>query len=288
MKNRILTGVIIGGTILTTVVSAYAYNSNNSDGSGLRDDFGKQNPDREAIMEALDNADYQSWYDLTKGSPNGDEILSVINEDNFSKLVEAHKLRESGDFEGAKAIMDDLGLPEMGGPRGGHEKNENMEAVKSALDNNDYNAWLTAIAEMPKFEEIKSIINESNFNQMVEIHQLIQGGDVEGAKKIADELGISDLMPFGRGMGGMRGDMKEIMSAVKDGDYDTFVELIKDKPIANDVLSVVNQDNFYLLKQIQELAQAGSFDEAKAIADKIGLDGKLFMRGKHNKHQIEN
>jgi nucleotide-binding universal stress UspA family protein len=285
MNNRILTGIIIGGTVLTTTLSAYAYSSQNTESMGQGNDIGKFNPNKEALMETFDNADYQAWYDLTKESPRAEELLSVINEDNFSKLVEAHKLREAGDMEGAKAIMEELGLPEMGKGNGAM-KNENMQAVKEALENNDYNAWLIVMEGSPKAEEIKAIIDESNFDQIVKIHELMQAGDRDGALKIVEELGLSDLWPLGgKHQGGMmREGMKEIMDTIKNGDYAAFVNLIQDKPMADDVLAVVNEDNFYQLKQIQELTQAGNFEEAKAIADELGLDGKLFMRGNNKKH----
>lgn len=202
MNNRFLTGIIIGGTILSTTASAFAFGPQNGSSVGLNGGMGEQNPDRAAMIEAMENNDYQAWYDLTKDSPRGEEILNVINEGNFDRFVEAHKLREAGDFEGSKVIMKELGLPEMG----------------------------------PK-----------------------------------------------KGQGGMMKGMKEVMETIESGDFDAFVELIKDKPMAENVLAIVNESNFYLLQQIQELAKAGNFTEAKAIANELGLDGKLFMKGMHKR-----
>jgi hypothetical protein len=72
---------------------------------------------KEAVMQAFENNDYQAWSELMEGKP----VLEKVNEDNFSKLVDAHNLAQSGDFEGAKLIKDELGLAGKGS-RGGCQK----------------------------------------------------------------------------------------------------------------------------------------------------------------------
>ncbi len=88
MNNRLLTGLIIGGAILTTATAAFAYGS--QDGSGMRTGggYGGDNPNREALEEAFENNDYSAWYNITLEAPKGEEILSIITEENFDKLVE--------------------------------------------------------------------------------------------------------------------------------------------------------------------------------------------------------
>lgn len=272
MNNKILTGIIIGGTVLTTTASAYAYGPQNGHGMGMKGGLGGLNPDRQAIMEALDNSDYQTWENLTKDSPRAEEMLSVINETNFAQFVEAHNLMKNGDFEGAKVIFDQLGIVKPEGRGEGLGGGEHAQAVKDALDNNDYSAWLEAIKDAPNYDELTTAINESNFAQLVEAHNLMESGDVDGAKEIFDQLGIK--MPMGpKGGRGLMGDMKEIMDAVDNGDYETFISLIQDKPMADEILSVINESNFSLLKEMHDLVLSGNFDEAKTIADELGLKG---------------
>ena len=285
MNKKILTGVIIGGTILTTALSAYAYNGSNTTNSDQ-----SINTNRQAIMEALESSDYQTWYNLIKDTKRGEELSQVINESNFSKYVEAHNLMQNGDIDGAKVIFDELGVPAP--KEGGHGRpnNENMEAVKSALENNDYNAWLEAISNMPNASEMTTVINESNFSKMVEIHTLMQAGDMEGAQKIADELGLPNFMA-GKGRGGERGngqDMKEIMNAISNGDYETFISLLTDQPFAEELKSKITSDNFSSLKEILDLVNAGSYTEAKDIADELGLDTRFLVGGMHFKGNMGN
>ena len=65
---------------------------------------------REIMRNAMESGDYNTWKTTLENSPRGVKMLEIINEDNFSKLKEAHQLAQSGDYEGAKAIRDELGL----------------------------------------------------------------------------------------------------------------------------------------------------------------------------------
>ena len=67
----------------------------------------------EATRVAIENNDYQAWATAVSGTPMAEKVDATT----FSKLVEAHNLRESGDHEGARAIMEELGLK---GPHGPH------------------------------------------------------------------------------------------------------------------------------------------------------------------------
>ncbi|MBT4917348.1 hypothetical protein HN709_05160 [Candidatus Peregrinibacteria bacterium] len=77
------------------------------------------------VQEVLLSGDYDAWYGLVSSheGPRSENVLEVINEDNFDEFVEAHELMEE-----AKEIMEELGLegPEgmgkhkMGAMKGGH------------------------------------------------------------------------------------------------------------------------------------------------------------------------
>lgn len=74
------------------------------------------------------------------------------------------------------------------------EMTADREAMQAILDRGDYNAWKTLIEEkQAKRVNILDVINEDNFDKMVEMHNLKQAGDMEGAKAIADELGLSGI-----------------------------------------------------------------------------------------------
>lgn len=86
------------------------------------------------------------------------------------------------------------------------------EAVRTAVENNDYQAWVDAHGDGERGAEMLELINESNFSQFVEMHNLMQADDKEGAKAIAESLGLPDKGEFKKGPGNMgkRGPMKDV------------------------------------------------------------------------------
>lgn len=83
-------------------------------------------------------------------------------------------------------------------------KFEEMKAKKAewqaVLEAGDYQAWLELVGDKPMAEQI----TEENFAQFAAMHQLMKDGDREGAKAIADELGLEKSMGS-RGHFGMKG-----------------------------------------------------------------------------------
>lgn len=192
MKNsKIITGAAALVAIIAVAgvaASSFAYG-----GDLFRPGANFSPVDRQAAEEALENNDYDSWQELMSGSPMADKIKDKITEENFNKLAEADGLMKAGKYDEARQIREELGFgfgPGMGkmGPGGKMPlKPKNMEAVKVALDNSDYDAWLEAVgADSPIAEKI----NEDNFSKLVEAHKL-----QEQAREILEELG---LKRFGR------------------------------------------------------------------------------------------
>lgn len=66
---------------------------------------------REVTHAALEGGDYEAFVEAIAGSPLADVITS---EADFEKFVEAHELRQDGDFESAQEIMDELGVEGRG------------------------------------------------------------------------------------------------------------------------------------------------------------------------------
>lgn len=65
-------------------------------------------PERhEAMEQAFDNNDYNSWKELMSGKGR---VSQVITEENFARFSEAHKLAQEGKIEEAKQIRQELGL----------------------------------------------------------------------------------------------------------------------------------------------------------------------------------
>ncbi|MBN2142030.1 hypothetical protein JW711_01750 [Candidatus Woesearchaeota archaeon] len=78
-----------------------------------------------------------------------------------------------------------------------------QEAVEAALEAGDYDAWLEAVQDTPWSDEVTSVINEDNFDRLVEMYNLRQDAkDLIGeARDIAEELGIERPFRVGPGEG---------------------------------------------------------------------------------------
>lgn len=75
----------------------------------------------EALRVAITNNDYEAFKNAIVDTPLADKVST----ENFAKFVEAHRLHEAGDHDGAKAIMDELGI------KGLHKKGMHMGGKKS-------------------------------------------------------------------------------------------------------------------------------------------------------------
>ena len=67
---------------------------------------------RSAVDEAVKAKDFAAFVEAVEGSPLKD---IVTTEADFNLFVEAHELREAGEREEAKKIMEELGFPEKMG-----------------------------------------------------------------------------------------------------------------------------------------------------------------------------
>lgn len=72
---------------------------------------------RQELHDAIESGDYDAWKAIVDSRPR---ITDYINEDNFAQFAQMHSLRQEGDFEGAQAIREELGLPDKGGFGKGH------------------------------------------------------------------------------------------------------------------------------------------------------------------------
>ncbi|NQU99131.1 MAG: hypothetical protein HQ538_00170, partial [Parcubacteria group bacterium] len=76
--------------------------------------------------EAIESGDYNAFTEAIKDSPMQDKFGDKITEENFSKFVEMHNLKQDGKYDEAKVIADELGFerPEKGDREGkfGHKR----------------------------------------------------------------------------------------------------------------------------------------------------------------------
>ena len=100
---------------------------------------------------------------------------------------------------------------------------EHREAMQAVLEAGDYQAFLELVGDKP----ISEIITENNFARFIEMHELMETGDREGAKAIAEELGL----PVKHGKHGI---MHKIIKdgGLKDVDDDGVCTIEENKPLA--------------------------------------------------------
>lgn len=204
-KSMAIAGISALGLALvgSAAANAYAGTSDQTNTSMIGKIFNKAGHGQ--MQKVLETTDYKTWKDLVSKNPNSSQILEIISESNFSRFVEMQKLLMSGDKAGAEAIRVELGLPEIVHPENGamgrgHFDKETNEAIRTAIENNDFSAWKIAIAKLPFSDKVLEKINESNFSQYVQMHILMKSGDKAGAQSIAENLGLEKpLAKIGHG-----------------------------------------------------------------------------------------
>lgn len=145
---------------------------------------------------------------------------------------------------------------------------ENRGAMDQALESGDYETW----KEFGGNGRIADIITADNFDRFVEAHRLAKSGDMDGAKTIFDELGIST--PEGKGFGHFNGPKgipgnEDIRAAIEANDYEAFVTAAGDLPM----FKTITADNFDRFVEAHNLRQAGDFEGARDIMDELGIKG---------------
>lgn len=108
-----------------------------------------------------------------------------LTDEQQAAVEEARELRQTGDKEGAREIIENAGieLPERPSKE---ERQERREAVRTAVEANDYDAFVVATQSAPFADQV----DEAFFAAFVEAHELREAGDREGAREILEGLGL--------------------------------------------------------------------------------------------------
>lgn len=195
MLKRILSAGL-AAAVIVFVVMVMTTSADNENGEKKGFNFNPEN--RDAIMQAIEDEDYNTWYSLMTAEGREPKILEYINENNFNRFSEMYDYMKKAD-----EIRDELGLPQgamgpMGNRAFGHQNKgmlgnkllKNNSAVTAALENGDYNAFVEAMTVNGKTPKMLEYVTEANFDKYVEMHDLLKEGKKEEAKAIADELGL--------------------------------------------------------------------------------------------------
>jgi hypothetical protein len=142
-----------------------------------------------------------------------------LNEQQISAFETAHELREAGDFEKARDVLTEAGVDEETLKALRVAARENMEAVRTAVENEDYEAFKVVVADSPFAEKIDS---EEKFKKLIEAHALRAEGKHDEAKAIMAELGVEPPKHgFGRGGHG-KGGMHRMHDELTDDQRDAL------------------------------------------------------------------
>jgi hypothetical protein len=141
------------------------------------------------------------------------ELLTKAGLTDFQVIAvqEAQELKITGDLEGAREMLVSAGvtLDTMRHIR--EVAKEAKQAVQAAVEANDYDAFVVAVADSPLADIIAT---EADFELFVEAHELRTTGDRDGAKDLLTELGV-DTEKHGRkhhGKRGLHADAKELLT----------------------------------------------------------------------------
>jgi hypothetical protein len=274
MKNK----KIIGAAAMSLVMGSSVVYANAADNMAGRAGHapGVTREYMQAERQALEGGDFAAWKAAVEAA-GSTRILEKINESNFSRYAQAFHLRESGNEEGARAILDELGLGDYGrGPlrKGVGLSPEDQAGLEQALVNADYEAWKASM-EKGANEEARQFISEEDFNVLVRAYKLEVSGDRAGARDLLDEAELPAYLLRGAKMHkGVSGEDSEasaaLTAAYQSGDYETWRALISSRG-GGKILEIVNAGNFADFAQAKLLQMQGKGEEARDILKKLGF-----------------
>lgn len=117
----------------------------------------------------------------------------------------------------------------------GKDANGNNQAIKEAIENNDYNAWKTAMT---------SELTEERFNQIVEKHQKMQN-----RKENIDAL----------------------KAAIEAEDFEAWQSAVSEMENPPKYASGITEENFDTLVEFYNAKESGDKEKAKELAKELGI-----------------
>ena len=157
-----------------------------------------------------------------------------LNDEQIAAFEEAKELKEAGDKEGARDVLVAAGVDEDVIEQVREAMREYADAVRDAIEEEDYDAFRDAAVGSPLFDIIET---EDDFKMLVEAHELMRSGDREAAKDIFEDLGFpaSDwstkfkerrVVPF---MSQFNADERaELREAMADKDHERIRQILND------------------------------------------------------------
>ncbi len=156
------------------------------------------------------------------------------------------------------------------------------EAVRTAVEEANYEAWKTAVTGLPDGGEklLEAVDSEDDFNQLVEAHNLAEQGNYEEAREIRENLGLNRGFGPGQNKGNkpLREQMEAVRQAMESGDYQAWVSAVQNTPNGGERIlgAIDSEEDFNRLAESHQKMQEGDIEGAREIKEELGLD----MKGK--------
>jgi len=145
--------------------------------------------DNTDLQNTLQNKDYSGFVEAL-GDIDSD-AAEGMTEDRFSHMVgknQAMQAVENEDFEEFQAATNRDFTEEQFQDR--VAKHKAHIAVETAIEDNDYEAWVEAVSVLPHAEDITEIITADDFDTLVQLHEAKESGDHDTARELASDLGL--------------------------------------------------------------------------------------------------
>ena len=110
--------IITAGTV--SLVDAQMKEKKEMNQSEFNIEMGAEKEVYQAEMQnIMENGTYKEWKTLMESKPR---MTDYITEENFEVFRKVHKLKQAGDYEGAKKLWEELGIDKEFGMRKGLRK----------------------------------------------------------------------------------------------------------------------------------------------------------------------
>lgn len=176
------------------------------------------------------------------------------------------------------------GVYAFGGMGKGNHLFENNADIKDAIDNNDYESFISALSEIDS--DVAQRISEERFEHMVQ--RIDEREKVQAAIEAEDYDAFISAINENRAEGMTLEKFNEIVErhntheaiedAIENNDYEAWIEAVSSLPHAPDIADVITEEDFSTLIELHEAKQSGNFEEAKELAEELGLQ-RGQMRG---------
>ena len=168
-----------------------------------------------------------------------------------------------------------------------------LQAIKTAMDNKDYEAWKTAVAATPKGTEMLKIIDtQAKFDRLMVGHLAKESGDTTTAEAIRSELGLPQRGP--KGDKGMNNTNRQAeMTALDNSDFAAWKTAVSSSPRGEELLKLIDtQEKFNRFVELHKALKSGDKTVAEAIRTELGLPtpkaGSQGMVGKKGRMNSQN